>query len=183
MAENDQTPGEQRPKIIVDDDWKAQARAEKEKLARELEQQKQAAAAGAASGGVAVGAAQAQPAGPGTAAAQAGAPTREAAAAKAAQERHLPAASFASHVNSLVAQVFMALGGMEDPRTKRRYVDLDLAKYHIDTLAVLEQKTKGNLTEDEKRLLDQGLYECRMQYVHVAQSVVEMTAPGAEFEQ
>jgi len=178
MAENQQTPGEQKPKIIVDDDWKAQARAEKEKLAREAEQKKQQpAAAGAAPGGAATGAAQAQPG------AGAGAPTREAAAAKAAQERHLPPATFATHVNSLVTQVFMALGGMEDPRTKRRYMDLDLAKYHIDTLAMLEQKTKGNLAEDEKRLLDQGLYECRMQYVHVAQSVVDMTAPGAEFEQ
>jgi hypothetical protein len=181
MAENEQTPGEQKPKIIVDDDWKAQARAEKEKLAREAEQKSpQAAAAGAAPGGAPGGAQQAQPASSGTGA---GAPTREAAAAKAAQERHLPPASFATHVNSLITQVFMALGGMEDPRTKRRYMDLDLAKYHIDTLAMLEQKTNGNLAEDEKRLMDQGLYECRLQYVHVAQNVVDMTAPGAEFEQ
>jgi hypothetical protein len=180
MAENQQAPGEpQKPKIVIDDDWKAQAKAEKERLAREPEQKKQQpAAAGQAPGGVPGGAAQAQSAG-----AAAGAPTREAAAAKAAQARQLPPASFATHVNSVVTQVFMALGGMEDPRTKRRYVDLDLAKYHIDTLAILEQKTKGNLTEDEKRLLDQGLYESRMQYVHVAQSVVDMTAPGAEFEQ
>jgi hypothetical protein len=180
MAENNQAPGEpQKPKIVIDDDWKAQARAEKERLAREAEQKKQQlAAAGQAPGGVPPGAAQAQPA-----AAAAGAPTRQAAAAKAGQARQLPPASFATHVNSVVTQTFMALGGMEDPRTKRRYVDLDLAKYHIDTLAVIEQKTKGNLTEDEKRLLDQGLYECRMQYVHVAQSVVDMTAPGAEFEQ
>jgi len=178
MAENQQAPGEQqKPKIVVDDDWKAQARAEKERLAREVEQKKQQAAAGQALGGAPAGAAQDQAAG-----AAAGAPTREAAAAKAAQARQLPPASFATHVNSLVTQVFMALGGMEDPRTKRRYVDLDLAKYHIDTLGVLEQKTEGNLTEDEKRLLDQGLYEARMQYVNVAQSVVDMTAPGAEFE-
>ena len=184
MAENEQTPGEPKPKIIVDDDWKAQARAEKEKLAREVEQKKQQAAAAQVSGGALAGAAQAQPAGAGAATQTgAGAPTREAAAAKTAQARQLPPASFATHVNSVVTQVFMALGGMEDPRTKRRYVDLDLAKYHIDTLAILEQKTKGNLTEDEKRLLDQGLYESRMQYVHVAQSVVDMTAPGAEFEQ
>jgi hypothetical protein len=180
MAENEQAPGEpQKPKIVIDDDWKAQAKAEKQRLAREPEQKKQQPAeAGQAPGGAPGGGAQAQPAG-----AAAGAPTREAAAAKAGQARQLPPASFATHVNSVVTQVFMALGGMEDPRTKRRYVDLDLAKYHIDTLAILEQKTKGNLTEDEKRLLDQGLYESRMQYVHVAQSVVDMTAPGAEFEQ
>jgi len=177
MAENEQAPGEQKPKIIVDDDWKAQARADKERLAKEVEQKKQAAA-GQVPGAAPAGAAQAQPAG-----ASSGAPTREAAAAKAAQTRQLPTASFATHVNSIFTQVFMALGGMEDPRTKQRYVDLDIAKYHIDTLTIIEQKTKGNLTEDEKLLLDQGLYECRMQYVHVAQSVVEMTAPGAEFEQ
>jgi len=172
MAENENA-GEQKPKIIVDDDWKAQARAEKERLAREVEQKQQAAAAAAA----------APSAGPAATAGGAGAPTREAAAAKAGQQaRQLPAASFAQHVNSLVTQAFMAMGGMEDPRTKRRYVDLDLAKYHIDTLVVLEEKTKGNLTDDEKRLLDQGLYECRMQFVHMAQSMADMAAPGAEFE-
>ena len=77
----------------------------------------------------------------------------------------------------------MAMGGMEDPRTKQRHLDLDVAKYHIDTLVVLEEKTKGNLTDDEKRLFDQGLYECRLQYVNVAQSVADMAAPGAEFQQ
>ncbi len=178
MAENEQAPGEQqKPRIIVDDDWKAQARAEKDRLAKEVEQ-KQQAAAGQAPTGAPAGAAMAQPD-----AAQSGAPTREAAAEKAARTRQLPTAGFAAHVNSIFTQVFMALGGMEDPRTKQRYVDLDIAKYHIDTLTILEEKTKGNLTEDEKRLLDQGLYECRIQYVHVAQSVVDMTAPGAEFEQ
>jgi len=165
MADKE-NPGEQKPKIIVDDDWKAQAQAEKERLAQEIDQ-KQAAA---------------QQAAPAAGAGDAGAPTREAAAQQGQQARQLPPANFAAHVNSLVAQTFMAMGGMEDPRTKKRYVDLDLAKYHIDTLAMLEEKTKGNLSDDEKRLLNQGLYECRMQYVHIAQSVADMSAPGAEFE-
>lgn len=161
MAENENA-GE-KPKIIVDDDWKAQARAEKERLAREVEQ-KQAAQ---------------QPA-----AAPAGgeAPPQGAAGQAGQQTRQLPPASFSAHVSLLVNQAFAAMGGMEDPRTKKRYVDLDLAKFHVDTLAMLEEKTQGNLSEDEQRLLNHGLYECRMQYVHIAQNVAEMTAPGAEFE-
>ena len=63
---------------------------------------------------------------------------------------------------------------MEDPKTKRRYVDLDLAKHHIDILGLLEEKTKGNLTDEEKKLLDQALYEVRMQYVQIAQRATRM---------
>lgn len=126
-----------KPKIIVDDDWKNQAQAEKEKLAHETE------AAGAG--------------GPG-----------------GAEGREIPPASFSTLVGSVLSQVFMALGGYEDPQTKRRYVDLELAKHYIDTLAVLEGKTKGNLTEEEKKLLDRGIYEARMQYVQIAQASVKM---------
>ena len=45
-----------------------------------------------------------------------------------------------------------------------------MAKHHIDTLAVLEEKTSGNLTDEEKKLLDNALYEVRMRYVQVAQT-------------
>ena len=116
-----------KPKIIVDDDWKQQAQAEQETLSEQAE--------------------------------------------KGAKEREIPPASFETLIGSMMSQVFMALGGYEDPRTKRRYVDLELAKHYIDTLAVLEEKTKNNLTENEKKILDQALYECRMQYVQIAQHV------------
>jgi len=128
-----------QPKIVVDEDWKSQAEAEKQRLA---EQEKASASAGAA--------------------------------ARVGGERKLremPPASFATLVSSLVTQILFALGGMEDPQTKKRYVDLDLAKHHIDTLAVLEEKTRGNLTEEEKKILDNALYEVRMQYVRMAQGV------------
>ncbi len=138
MTEN--VPKDQeKPKIVVDDDWKAQAKAEKEKLAQRAETSKPAAGAA------------------------------ESAAEGARPPRELPPASFATLVSSLVTQVFLALGGLEDPKTKRRYVDLELARHHIDTLTVLEEKTRGNLTEDEKKLLDKALYETRMQYVQLAQ--------------
>ncbi|KKK79638.1 hypothetical protein LCGC14_2831470, partial [marine sediment metagenome] len=55
------------------------------------------------------------------------------------------------------------------PQTGRRYRNLQLAKHHVDTLAVLETKTQGNLTDDEKKLLDNALYEVRMAYVQAAQ--------------
>ena len=135
MSDNEQQ-GQEKPKIIVDDDWKAQAEAEKERLGK-----------------------QAQPAPAGAEGAAAGGP------------EELPEASFTTLVGSLVTQVYLALGGMEDPKTKKRYVDLDLAKFHIDTLTMLEEKTRGNLSEQEKKLLDQAVYETRMHYVQIAQRV------------
>ena len=135
MAGNGQEKNDQEePKIIVDDDWKSQAQAEKEKLAEEVDSQ--ADGQGQTDGG---------------------------------RDRQLPPASFATLVNLLATQIIFALGGVEDPKTKRRYVDLALAKHHIDTLVVLEEKTKGNLTDEEKSLLDNALYETRMSYVQMAQ--------------
>lgn len=155
MADNAK---QDKPKIIIDDDWKSQAQAEKEKLAHEVEAGKAAAPAAAPSVAPAAGAAPA-------------APTEEHDHAEGAEAgmHELPPASFSTLISSLVAQIFYALGGMEDPETKKRYVDLALAKHHIDTLAMLEEKTKGNLSEEEKKLLDQALYETRIHYVEIAQ--------------
>lgn len=139
---SDKSPKDQeKPKIVVDDDWKAQAQAEKERLAKQADAPKPSAAAGAPALG----------------------------AETAARPRELPPADFATLVSSLVTQIFLALGGLEDPKTKKRYVDLALARHHIDTLVVLEEKTRGNLADDEKKLLDKALYETRMQYVQLAQ--------------
>jgi len=142
---------EEKPKIIVDDDWKAQAQAEKEKLAQQTEQ-------------------KAPPAGQ----AAAGAKPSDATRQRAGQRRELPPPSFTALVSSLATQAMFAMGGMEDPQTQRRYVDLELAKFHIDTLAVLEDKTRGNLSDEEKKLLDEVLYQCRMHYVEIAQRVSQI---------
>ncbi len=93
-------------------------------------------------------------------------------------QRELPEAGFTTLVSTLATQALLALGGMEDPNTKRRYVDLDLAKHHIDTLAVIEEKTRGNLSDEEAKLLDQALYETRMMYVEMAQHISESSAGG-----
>ena len=136
MAEEN---NQDKPKIIVDDDWKAQAQAEKERLAETAEQPEPAG------GG---------PGGP----------------------REIPPASFDTLVGTLATQALMALGGYQDPRTGHRLVDLDLAKHHIDTLRVLEEKTRGNLTDEERAGLDRAMYETRMAYVEISQRVV--SGPG-----
>lgn len=86
------------------------------------------------------------------------------------EPRSLPKASFGVLISSLVTQILFALGAIEDPHTQKRYLDLSLAKHNIDMLSVLEEKTKGNLTEQEKKMLDSALYEVRMAYVQAAQA-------------
>lgn len=96
--------------------------------------------------------------------------------------RQMPPASFEVLVSSMVTQALFALGAIEDPRSGQRYLDLDMAKHHIDMLSVIEEKTKGNLSEDEAKMIDQALYECRMHYVQIANAVANeaMGAPPAE---
>ncbi len=130
-------PDRDEPKVVVDEDWKAQAEAERKRLS----QVEQSVSTGTA--------------------------RQEEGARKTA--RSLPEASFTVLVSSLMTQVLFALGMIEDPNTHKRYRDLELAKHNIDMLAMLEEKTKGNLTEQEKRALDEALYEVRMAYVRVAQ--------------
>lgn len=47
-----------------------------------------------------------------------------------------------------------------------------MAKHNVDILGVLEAKTKGNLDNDEQKLLDAALYEARMRYVNVAEQYI-----------
>ena len=59
-------------------------------------------------------------------------------------------------------------------------VDLDMAKHIIDTLAVLEEKTKGNLTPEESGLLNEYLYQLRMLFVAVQTQVKQQRQPQEE---
>ncbi len=81
------------------------------------------------------------------------------------EEPQLPKINFATFIISLNASVLVNLGLMEDPVTNSRSVNLPLAKQTIDTLSMLEKKTEGNLTEEERKLLTNILYELRIQYV------------------
>jgi hypothetical protein len=135
-----------RPGLQIDTDWKRQAQEEKQRLA---EQEKTRRAAE-------------QPA-----------PAAAPSASRAARggSRELPVASFSALVQQQVTQILYYLGDLA-PQGSEPAVSLDMAKHYIDVLGVLEEKTRGNLTDDEKHILDAALYEVRMRYVSVAQQYI-----------
>ncbi len=92
---------------------------------------------------------------------------RTASQAEGAHERAyaLPKIDFATFILSINSSALVQLGLIEDPGTKELSKNLPLAKQTIDLLAMLEEKTKGNLTSDEENILKNVLYELRMLYV------------------
>lgn len=77
---------------------------------------------------------------------------------------------FQTLVLSLSTTAMFQLGLVEDPARGRPPADLEAARQTIDLLAVLEEKTRGNLTTQEGQLLEQVLYELRLAFVHVSES-------------
>lgn len=77
----------------------------------------------------------------------------------------LPEVNFPTFVMSLNVSALYHLGAIEDPETKQKNKNLPMAKQTIDILSMLEEKTKGNLTEDEQNLLKNILYDLRIIYV------------------
>lgn len=115
------------PGLNVDNDFKDQARREKEQLAGSM---------------------------------------KESASADA-ESHELPKPSFELIIQQMAVPALMAMGIIESPDGQRNR-DLDVAKMYIDTLGILEQKTKGNLTSEEKQMLEMALYEVRMQFVNAS---------------
>ena len=130
---------EETPKIQVDSDWKAEAQAEKEKLA--AAQQDEAAT----------------------------------------DPRALPPADFKGLMGVLASQAMMGLGMVQDPNGKGVMVDLEGSKFAIDLLAVIEEKTKGNLSDEEDKELNQLLTELRSRFVQITQLIAQQaSAPGGD---
>ncbi|NLH16603.1 MAG: DUF1844 domain-containing protein [Phycisphaerae bacterium] len=121
---------EKDKKIIIDEDWKAEAQREKEQA------EQQAQADEGEEGGAETG---------------------------------LPQPDFTGLVSMLATQAFFALGLIGREGEPQREPDFLLAKFHIDTLEVLEKKTQGNLTDDEKRTLSGTLGQLRMAFVQLAE--------------
>lgn len=80
----------------------------------------------------------------------------------------LPPVSFETLVSTMATQALFAMGAIPDPRTGQRVQHLDLARHHIDMLGVLEEKTKGNLTEEENKMLAGTAYELRSRYIQIS---------------
>jgi Domain of unknown function (DUF1844) len=85
----------------------------------------------------------------------------------------LPSIDFATFVLSLSHSAFMHLGEAPHPETNSVEKNIPLARQTIDLLGVLEEKTKGNLTGDEERLLHQVLYDLRMRFVESGRKMGE----------
>lgn len=79
-------------------------------------------------------------------------------------------ASFVSFLMSIASNAASALGMMEHPVTHQRDVDVELGKHWIDVLGMLQKKTAGNLTPQEKRMLEGLLADLRIQYVSLVNS-------------
>jgi len=128
------------PKIIIDDDWKSSAQAEKQKLV-DAEKQKAEQAAEQGPGG-------------------------------------LPEVIGFKELLSLFAtQALMYMGAIPD-QSGRAMVSLEVAKLNIDLLAVVQEKTKGNLTAEEQEMIDGTVTELRMQFVEVSKAVAQAAQDG-----
>ncbi|MFT5422629.1 MAG: hypothetical protein ACI89L_000394 [Phycisphaerales bacterium] len=135
--------GEQ-PKIIIDDDWKSQAQAEKEKLAEQGAQEKAKAQSMAEGGDGPFG----------------------------------DDLGFDDLVKMMATQALMYLGAIPDPNTGKAMLAPEYAKLHIDMLGVIEEKTRGNLSDDEKAMLAGTLQELRMQFVEIMKVIQQARAEG-----
>ncbi|TWT37944.1 hypothetical protein KOR34_29100 [Posidoniimonas corsicana] len=141
----DQPQGE-KPKIIIDEDWKTQVQAEKE-----------AAKSGS-------------PDGDAPADTPAAEPVDAAADQPFPDDPEMPPASFEMLITGLATEAMMALGQIPHPVTGEAKPRRNQAKYLIDTIGVLQDKTKGNLAPEEAEAVEGLLHQLRMAFVHSAPS-------------
>jgi len=100
--------------------------------------------------------------------------------AQQSEPQSLGEVSFVHLVNMLAMQSAVALGGMRTPNGETVPPDPELARYYIDLLGLLEQKTAGNLTDDEMKMLTGVLHELRSSYVHLMDALLKHTAKTPE---
>lgn len=79
-----------------------------------------------------------------------------------------PDIGFSNLILSLGTSAMIHMGVIEDPQTKRKDKNLEMAKQEIDLIVMLEAKTKGNLTNPEKDVLEKVLYELRLRFVEAS---------------
>ena len=159
------------PKIIIDEDWKEQVAREKREAGSEPPRTDPAPPSGDQSADPELEPTVSAPAEsdatadvrPDAAAPDAGTPD----AAAGGNLPNLPPASFQFLVSMLFTQAMSFLGQIPDPESGQTRVDKAMARHTIDTLDVLTEKTRGNLTEDEDQMLREALHALRLAYVSV----------------
>ncbi len=91
-------------------------------------------------------------------------------------------ANFTQFINGFAVQTLVHLGKMSNPMTGKAGIDLANAKYSIDILGILQEKTKGNLTPEEDEYLSNLLRDLRMEYVTVMNEKPGEAGDAAEGE-
>lgn len=84
---------------------------------------------------------------------------------KLSEEPPVESDNFSAFISSLAMQGLMMLGELPNPATGKKELELEQAKYIIDTLIMIKGKTKGNLTKDEGKILEQAMYELQTRFV------------------
>ncbi len=136
---------------FIDESWKESAAQEKERL-ESVTQKAKSASVGASS----------KETGPRTAEGSELQPaSRETSSAASEQD-------FIQYISSLAYQAMIFLGEISNPVTNQLQRNLEQAKFIIDTLILLQQKTNGNLTEKESDMLNTAAYELQVKYVEIA---------------
>ena len=93
-------------------------------------------------------------------------------------DAEVPQVSFIAFIFSLASNAAVHFGDLPDPITNETHPpDLDAAAQIIDLLAMLEEKTRGNLTAEERQLLEQLLFELRMRHVEAKKSQSPIILP------
>ncbi|PMP97978.1 MAG: DUF1844 domain-containing protein [Thermodesulfobacterium geofontis] len=77
--------------------------------------------------------------------------------------------TFSTFILSLNTAALVHLGELPDPITNKKQVNLILAKQTIDTLEMLREKTKGNLSLDEEKLLQSIIYELKLKFLKLVE--------------
>jgi hypothetical protein len=87
---------------------------------------------------------------------------------KAEEEVFTRVLNFSTFILSLTTSALVNLGELPDPLSKEKTANLPLAQQTISIIEILKEKTAGNLTEDEGRLMESVLYDLHMKYVQAA---------------
>jgi hypothetical protein len=151
MSDETRSDGtEEEPRIQVDEDWKKSVADEKEKL------REQAASEPTAEPEAAPEEADRRPRGP------------------------LPEPDVQTFISGLYMQTLAALGAIENPLTGKRERNPDEAAYMIDTVGMLREKMKGNLTPEEEAYVQNILTDLRMRFVAARQEPAQEPEEGAD---